>query len=93
MCEHCRRDMTTVTYADKAFHDGWLYPHGRAGYSGVTPEMVAAAQALCPFCAHFTAPSLCGHPRCGGIICGTCHRCNREERFHGPLPAASPRSS
>ena len=50
MCEHCHRDMTTVTYADRAFHDGWLYPHGRAGYSGVTPEMVAAAQASCPFC-------------------------------------------
>jgi hypothetical protein len=57
MCEHCRRDMTQFDWTVlpdgvdmRAFHDGWLFPHGRAGY-GVTHEQVAAAQAKCPFCA------------------------------------------
>jgi hypothetical protein len=50
MCVHCGEDLSEVVYTDKALHDGYLYPHGRAGYSGVTQEKVWAAQARCEFC-------------------------------------------
>jgi hypothetical protein len=36
----------------------------------------------CPYCQKFTDPSHCKFARCGGFVCGTCGRCNREERFH-----------
>jgi len=37
-------------HSSPAEHDGWAFPHGRAGERGVTTEMVAAAQARCPYC-------------------------------------------
>jgi hypothetical protein len=50
MCRHCSRDMTKQVYTDKSFHDAWLFPHGRVGYSDVTHEQVAEARAKCRFC-------------------------------------------
>ena len=44
----------------------------------------------CPYCNAFTEPSHCQVPRCGGFICGTCDRCNRQERFH---PSVSQQNS
>lgn len=52
MCVHCGTGMTQFVHRDKASHDLWLFPHGRPGYSGVTPEMVAAAKARCEYCTH-----------------------------------------
>lgn len=43
--------------------------------------------AYCPYCNEFQPSGTCretardGH-RCGGSLCGTCGRCNREEKFH-----------
>lgn len=54
MCIHCRQDMSLHVYgsADRAVHDGSLFPHGRIGYRGVTIEAVQAAQDACQFCNH-----------------------------------------
>ena len=50
MCTHCRRDISAYEYTDKQFHDGWLFPHGRVGYSDVTAEQIAEARSKCRFC-------------------------------------------
>jgi hypothetical protein len=52
MCHWCDPDAEMPVYPDtpegKMFHDGWMYPHGRYGY---TPEeKIRKSRASCPWC-------------------------------------------
>lgn len=60
MCQHCHTNMSHFDWAGyaaaapagmdvRAFHDSWLFPHGRIGY-GPTCEQIDAAKRRCPFC-------------------------------------------
>ena len=52
MCYWCNPDNEPPDYASlpdgKQFHDMWLFPHGRYGYTPA--EKITASMASCPWC-------------------------------------------